>query len=360
MIKGSLVVDGVVHGYNWTEQNWAIPEARSATAAGPGFHGFLSPSGSSRLTSEEFLRDWQIEDIEEALFLESQVDIAVYHGTPVYDLYKDGHSATSKGFKMKQRNPNRTFVYGAVNPLEGKKALDDMEKLVKEHRVDGIKVYAAYYSNGKTNPVNLDDPEFGFPFIERALELGVRVIATHKAIPFGPVNPFPYGLTDIPDAAARYPEMNFEIVHSGFAFLEDTALIAGAFSNVWLNLEVSGSFIVNAPRRFAEFIGPLLGSGAAGRIIHASGCPLVHPRPTIDAFLDFEMPQDLVDGFGYPQLTAEMKADILGANFLRLHGVDVQQLRAKIAGDTWSQRRADLSDMAEPWSHLRRRLSGVG
>jgi predicted TIM-barrel fold metal-dependent hydrolase len=351
-----VVVDAVVHGYNWPAENWAIPEAAMACEGIAEFHGFLSPDDPSRLSKAEFLRNWQVADIEEALFVESPVDLAVFHGTPIFDFFKDGHSDTRKGYQMRTRNPDRVFVYGAVNPLEGKKALDEMERLVNDHNVNGIKIYAAAYSQGKTHPISLDDPEFGFPFIERAIKLGVRVIATHKALPVGPVNSHPYGMGDIPGAAARFPEMNFEIVHSGFAFLEETAMLAGAFPNVWFNLEVSASLAINAPRRFAEFMGLLLLNGAGDRLIHASGCPLVHPRPPIEALLSFEMPEELVAGYGYPRMTDELKRGILGENFLRLHNVNVEEFKLKISNDAWSKKRAEAPN-AEPWSHFRRRVA---
>ena len=108
---------------------------------------------------------------------------------------------------------------------------------------------------------------------------------------------------------------------------------------MWLNLEASFGLLMNAPRRFAEFLGTFLSSGASDRLIFASGCALAHPLPIIEAFLGFQMPEDLVEGFGAPQLTADMKKNILGHNLLRLHGIDVDVWLEKIAGDQWSRTR---------------------
>lgn len=33
----------------------------------------------------------------------------------------------------------------------------------------------------------MDDPEVAFPVFERARQLGIKVIAVHKALPLGPV-----------------------------------------------------------------------------------------------------------------------------------------------------------------------------
>ena len=355
MIKDILVADGVVHGYNWTPENYAIPQSNTFAAAGAGFHQLLTRPGPGRLTREEFLRDWSAEELEEIIFLESPVDFISYHHTPIYDFWTDGHSALDKGFTLRERNPNRVIVYGAVTPAEGEKALRQMEWLVKEKGINGIKLNAARYVNGKTLPNTLDDPEFGMPFVERALELGVKTIAVHKAIPVGPVRPEPYGVTDLAEPAATFPEMNFEIVHGGFAFVEDTAYMC-SFPNVWLNMEASFGLLVNAPRRFAEFMAAFLQAGAADRIIFATGCSLVHPKPVIEIFLDWQLPDDICAGYGVPQITDEQKRGILGNNLLRLHGIDPGKVRADTADDDWARRRAEQGEV-EMYTHFRNRLA---
>jgi uncharacterized protein len=46
--------------------------------------------------------------------------------------------------------------------------------------------------------------------------------------------------------------------------------------------------------------------------------------------MDFEIPADLCEGYGYPQLTEQAKRKILGENLLRLHGMDVVDARARL------------------------------
>ena len=96
MLDGMILVDGVVHGYNWTPENWAIPEAAMNTAAGAGFHGFLTPDDDSRLSTEEFLRDWQAEGV---LAQDSARSLYVYH----QDFEAEGQRYTRKGFLARVR-----------------------------------------------------------------------------------------------------------------------------------------------------------------------------------------------------------------------------------------------------------------
>jgi hypothetical protein len=72
----------------------------------------------------------------------------------------------------------------------------------------------------------------------------------------------------------------------------------------------------------------------------------------LEAFLDFEMPQDLTEGYGYPPLTAEAKRKMLGENYCRLHGLDVDEVKAKVANDEWATRRRETAS-PEPWSSVR-------
>ena len=63
------------------------------------------------------------------------------------------------------------------------------------------------------------DDEVVTAVIERARALGLRTIAIHKALPNGsvPLDPYRVG-TDLEVAADAFPDMNFEIIHSGMAF----------------------------------------------------------------------------------------------------------------------------------------------
>lgn len=124
------------------------------------------------------------------------------------------------------------------------------------------------------------------------------------------------------------------------------------FPNVSINLESTSAYLVKAPRRFAEIVGSMLVAAGSERLLWATGAMVFHPRPFIEAFMDFEMPRDLVEGYGFPEITYEDKVNILGRNQARLLGLDIGDLEAGFAGDAFSGRDA----MAEPWSGGANRL----
>jgi predicted TIM-barrel fold metal-dependent hydrolase len=87
-----------------------------------------------------------------------------------------------------------------------------------------------------------------FPLFARAQELGLKVVAIHKAVPLGPVPMKHYRMDDIDAAADAFPELAFEVVHGGMAFVEETAWQLARYPNVYVNLEVTASLAVSAPR----------------------------------------------------------------------------------------------------------------
>ena len=87
--------------------------------------------------------------------------------------------------------------------------------------------------------------------VDRARALGLKSIAIHKALPNGSVPLAPYRIgEDFETAADAIPDMAFEIVHSGMASIEETALAISRFFNVCANLETTTALSWQAPRRF--------------------------------------------------------------------------------------------------------------
>jgi hypothetical protein len=61
------------------------------------------------------------------------------------------------------------------------------------------------------------------------------------------------------------------------------------------------------------------------------------PQPQIEAFRAFQIPESMQMMYGYPALTAEVKAKILGLNAAAVYSVDVAAVRRQITGDDISQ-----------------------
>jgi predicted TIM-barrel fold metal-dependent hydrolase len=351
-----FVIDSTIHGYNVRPENFVpgpykerVAEQLSNTLWQG--HSKLLPGNEPKwsLDFESFQYGDDAELLGHALFAESQTDFAIYHGTPLYGIYKDGGSPIAVGREMKKRWPSRMALYGPVSPWQPD-ALEVIDRLVEEDKVVGIKMYPMDIIDGEVKSYRLDDPEVAFPLIEHARKRGIRIIATHKAIPQGQVPSEPFAPFDVAGAATVFGDMMFEVVHGGIAFLEETAWQIQRFPNVTVNLEGSSAYLLQrAPRRFAELIGSLLMWGGEDRIFWSTGCVAHHPRPFIELFWKFKIPESMMEDFGYPQLTEEIKRKILGLNHARFLGMDIAALRREHRKDEFGK----LTQMAEPWSKAR-------
>jgi uncharacterized protein len=337
MIDGALVVDGVVHGYNSPPETYTHPLSETVvTSLYEGYHKVFSPRGEKRwLLDRERFERVDPDLISHALFQESQIDFAVYHDIPLYGLYKGGASPLWIGREMRERNPGRVALFGGIWP-EQPDPIGEVDRLIEEEGVVGLKFYPYDIYDGRGVEVRMDDREAVYPILEHAQKRGIRSIAVHKAIAMTgcPIQPFHPG--DLEDALIAFPKLNFQIIHGGFAFLEETALQLTYYRNASVVLEGASAFLVNMPLKFAEILARFLMTGAWDRIIWGTGCTALHPQPLLEAFAKFEMPEHLIGGYGLPPLTPRLKQAILAGNIARVLGLEVSP-------------NADV-ELAEPWS----------
>jgi predicted TIM-barrel fold metal-dependent hydrolase len=352
-LEDVFVLDSTVHGYNTRVDNYTPGPYRDRVAGQLADtlyngHRMLVPGGDQRyvLDRDRFRNGHDPELLGRALFAESDTDVCIYHGTPLYGMYLDGGSPLEVGKKMRSRWPDRVALYGPVSPWQPN-ALELIEEYITEDRCVGIKLYPMDIVDGEVKSYRLDDPEIAYPLLERIQQLGCKVVATHKALPQGQVPSEPFAPWDVAGAATAFPGLTFEIVHGGMAFLEETAWQIQRFPNVAVNLENSSAFILaRQPRQFAHILGQLLFWGGQDRIYWSSGATARHPQPFLELFWNFEIPEDMQADYGYPALTREIKEDILGRNHARLLGWDVEALRARLATDEFGLEK----ELAEPWS----------
>jgi hypothetical protein len=332
VIGDAFVFDGVAHVFNFQKKNALGPPGEMFNNHLYAFHAALTPEGQTVLPAEEFLRQWTVDEIDDLVYRQSPTDMLVAMPLPLTDLFRDGLSPWEDCAELARRNPDRTVFWGSVNPLEGRRALDLMERQVGEFGAKAFKFYNVRYDYGRPFPWRMDDPQVAFPVFEKAQELGVNLIGVHKGVPLGPQPIEATQTWDMDGAAANFPDLNFVIFHVGLPFIDEVCWQLIRHPNLYASIAATINFIVRAPRQFAEVLGKLLFWCGEDKIIYGSETPIWHPRWALEAFWNFQLPQDLVEGYGYPQLTEQAKRKILGENLLRLHGMDVAATRARLGG----------------------------
>jgi predicted TIM-barrel fold metal-dependent hydrolase len=346
-IDEHLVIDAVVHAFDNRPENCRVRYAEQHNEGNFQVQEAWMPE-QFRMTREEYFVAHDASTMLSMLFRESATDVACFHSIPAWGVWRD-NSPMSVGLEMRRRAPGRVFCYGAVSPAEGPKALEDLERQVEEWGpISGVKLYPFDFVDGVYQGLSLADEQHAYPLLQKCLDLGVNTVAIHKAIPLAGMPMDPARVGDIDYAARDFPDLNFEVVHAGFAFLEESAFQLARFPNVYANLEACSALILPQPRVFASIIGQLLFYGGAERIMWGTGGMAFHPHPLVEAFASFEMPADLVKDYGYPELTDEIRANIFGRNWARMQGLDPDELLDAVSDDEYAD-----GDVAPPWSVIR-------
>ncbi len=273
----AFVFDCVCHVFNFDMNNAYGKPGQMFINHLYAFHQVLTPLGERVLGPEEFLREWSIDEIAQMVFEESGTDMIVAQPLPLTDLFYDGLSQWEKCAAMAQKYPDRAIFWGSINPL-------------------------------------------------------VTTIGVHKGVPLGPQPIEHTQAWDMDGAAANFPDINFVIFHVGLPFIDEICWQLVRYPNLYASIAATLNFIVRAPRAFAENMGKLMFWCGEDKILYGGETPIWHPRWALDAFWKFELPEDLVTGYGYPQLTTQAKKKILGGNLARLMGIDVEQKVAALRG----------------------------
>jgi predicted TIM-barrel fold metal-dependent hydrolase len=331
----------VAHTFDMSDANLDSPDYADPLRKLQGSFFAAQPAGYN-LRSEDTMKDWSTEDTANILFRESRTDVAVFHPVPIF-FFKDGYCGFHKALEATKRYPQR-FIgsYIAVDPLR-KDPIGQFESQFEQlDNPVGLKLYPVSYHDGETTPWRMDDEKIGFPLYEKARELGITNVATHKSLPMGP-SPSggdAFSPVDVEGAASAFPDLNFSIVHGGLSFTEETAWLLARFPNIWVNLETLNLVLTMRPKVFGELLAAMLGvagEGALDRIYWSTGAMNSHPRPGLEGLMNFQFTEEQMERHGIffpiPQLTREHKAAILSGNIARLHGWDIEQLAAGIKGD---------------------------
>jgi hypothetical protein len=352
MIEGSVVVDAVVHPYDLSPEN-RNPRAEAQLEAVYGAHVLATGTDHPEhmLTRDEFFSDVGFEAIADSVFVESPVDLAIVHALPNLGFCLGPVTSPDRAAAFRDQHPHRLRLYATVDTPTTDLAIAQLERQVRELGVDGLKLYPAFFYDGVGEGWRLDGSDFATPLLEAARDMGIRNVAIHKALWLPPAPRRAFEVDDLDGALQRFPDMNFFMVHAGAAFLDRTAELLARHPNLHATLESVFAYVVVRPQVFATVLGTLLAACGSDQLLFGSGSNLSHPDPLLQAFSGYQLPAELVDEHGWPQLTAADRAKILGGNALRLHGLEADDLLRDVEGDDFARRRA--AGRARPWGRLR-------
>jgi len=290
-----------------------------------------------------------VKDLTKARFLDlvlrqSETSVALLNCLALKDFYGGKHMLTpEEAVEVRSQLPERVVVLGSVDPAEGKAAVDDLERQVKDFKITGIKLYPGDYNHGGWYA---DDEKVAYPLWEKCRQLGVRYIAIHKGLPFSIFNAKYCHPEDVDRALDDFPDLNFVLYHSAYPYLDELTMMAfrltGRKSNLYVDLGGLLAIMMRTPYELGHTLGKLLKYLGSDHIIWGTDSPITgSPQPYIDFFRNYRIPNELCEQYGYPQITDEDKRKIFGENLARLLGINIDEKMKKLAGDIVSGSREE-------------------
>jgi predicted TIM-barrel fold metal-dependent hydrolase len=308
-------------------------DARCIPLQGHGEFGYLECVGP-----DQFVKD---------VFLDSDTDLMVLSFVPSTrqrePLTIEEAEATAR-IVEKLDGTHRLLIHGRVNPNQPGD-LEGMDELASRHKIAAWKTYTQWGPGGGPG-FYLDDPP-GIAMIEKARKLGIRNIAVHKGLSFGPTSYEHSTCVDVGRVAKRYPDVNFLIYHSGYVAGEKegpydakktdgidalvTSLVANGVkpgANVYAELGSTWRFLMRDPDSAAHGLGKLLKYCGDSNVLWGTDSIWYgSPQDQIQAFRAFQIAAELRDKHGYPEITPALRAKVFALNALKVYAIPDDVLR---------------------------------
>ena len=333
------------------------------------FLGMLRGARSDEQALELLNRAHYVKEI----FGDSDTMMAVISGVPSRDWDKnplppDQMVATRK-FVNDLAGSRRVLSHGLLRPNLGKSELEEMERQVKDLKIDAWKMYTGAEIGEKA--WRMDDEKVAYPFWERTKALGVKNLCVHKGLPLGAFNEEACRPLDLEKAAKDWPDLNFIVYHSGYRgfgwlasgtgikvvdplskdpqeipWISDILRILKRnpeIKNIYFELgSTFGMLSSFAPRVCMHMLGQMIQVAGADHILWGTDSIWNgSPQSQIERLRRLKIATDLIDKHGYPQLTDEIKNQIFGRSAARLFGFDPDVERKAIKTDKLSLLRGE-------------------
>ena len=333
-----------------------MPKTQSCgPSKGPGRLDYLQCIGS-----DEFVKD---------VFMDSDTDLMVLSFVPST---REGEPLTIEEAAATARiverleGTHRLLIHGRVNPNQPGD-LEGMDELASRYPIAAWKTYTQWGPGPEGKGFWLDD-DVGIAFIEKARKLGIRKIAIHKGLPFGPRSYEHSTCADVGRAAKRFPDVQFLIYHSGFVTekpegpydarrtdgidslvtsLRDNGVKPG--SNVYAELGSTWRFLMRDPDSAAHALGKLFTACGPDNVLWGTDSIWYgSPQDQIAAFRTFQIAPELRDKHGYPEITRELRAKVFGLNALNVYSIPQDIVKKHSADRVATERVAYREERADP------------
>lgn len=212
-----------------------------------------------------------------------------------------------------KKYPDRIIGCSNVGPhlIRGvRNAIKELEILHKEFGFKCTKIY----SPEDAGPFNHPDM---FPFYEKCLELGVAVFI-HTGFAVGGHSEYcqPILLDNI---CLAFPELKIVAYHFGWPESDVLNALAWKHRNLYVGMSGMLGPWYYAPMKLAHMVGSVMNIlGGSEKLIFGTDWPASPADLSVQAVLNLEIPEELQKGYGYPPITDQDRANMLGLNLAKM------------------------------------------
>jgi predicted TIM-barrel fold metal-dependent hydrolase len=251
---------------------------------------------------------------------EAEVDVCFCLREGMMDISGQTVAMSTNQFMINQiaPYPERMYLEAMVGPILRRgmeNALWEIEYLVKEQNAKLCKVYQP------EDDGPLDDRRM-WPFYEKACELDIA-LTIHTGMSY--VVPQPSCHTH-PDRLDRvlldFPELEIIAYHMGWPHTEELIGLAGKHRNLFLSMSGIVGWYERSPYRGYHAIGTALQWVDPSKIVMGLDLPFDDTKRVVDWVRNLQIPDELQESYGYPEITEEMRAGFLGKNLARLAKIE--------------------------------------
>ncbi len=341
------------------------------------FFTMLRPGAKS---TDEALEQLNRAHYVKEVFGDSDTVMAIISGVPSRDWDKnplppDQMVATRKYVNDLAGSP-RVLSHGLLRPNLGAREMEEMERQVKELKIDAWKMYTGAELGEKA--WFMDDEKVAYPFWEKTKKLGIKNLCVHKGLPLSAFNEKACTPRDLEKAAKDWPDLNFIVYHSGFRgfgwlgsgtgdkvkdpksddpqeipwisdilrVLKKNPTIKNIYFELGATFHMTSSFL---PKTCLHMLGQMIQVAGTDHILWGTDSIWNgSPQSQIVRLRKLRMPDEMRKKYGYAELTDEIKNQILGLNAAKLFGIDVKARRQAIKADKLSQLRQEYQKQPSP------------
>jgi predicted TIM-barrel fold metal-dependent hydrolase len=337
----------------------------------------LRPDAKSGLEAlEQLNRAHYVKEV----FGDSDTVMAVISGVPsrTWDrnpLPPDQMVATRK-YVNDIAGSQRVLSHGLLRPNLGKKEMEEMERQVKELKIDAWKMYTGAELGEKA--WFMDDEKVAYPFWERTKKLGIKNLCVHKGLPLSAFNEKACTPLDLEKAAKDWPDLNFIVYHSAYRgpgwlgkgtgkkvedpkkddpqeipWVSDVLRILKRnpqIKNIYFELGATFNITsASQPETCMHMLGQMIQVAGADHILWGTDSIWSgSPQSQIERLRRLKIKDQLVEKYKYPPLTDAIKNQILGLNAARLFGIDPKAKRQAIKADKLTKLREEFRRHPQP------------